>query len=73
MGTTPFETVDFVLEGGSIESGKIETAKKLLEEVGKENLPPLAVAQLLEKKPKRFSMIFQRKILQLLKKLHKKK
>ncbi len=39
-----------------VESGKSESAKRLLEEVGKENLPPSAVAKLLEKEPKKESL-----------------
>jgi len=39
-----------------VEDGKVEEAKKILAEVGRENLSPKAVAKLLEEKPKRESL-----------------
>ena len=39
-----------------VEDGKVEEAKKILAEVGRENLSPKADAKLLEEKPKRESL-----------------
>ncbi len=41
-------------------AGKVEEAQKLIKEVGKENLPPSAVAKLLERKEERRETLFEK-------------